>query len=177
MTKKIIIEKIIIYTIILILGVLCVYAIHLKETGYTDRAGNYIKGTLEIAEENKQNYIMAAEAYGFVYQDTTDSYITLKKDATISSLIKINADFYENTVKDCFFDIYFARAADYDVILKQISDIAINIDFETQFNLGEQLKKFNAEKQTLTVDTDTATLELKPVDGFSGVVISLRTKN
>lgn len=175
MTKKIITEKIIIYIIILVLGILFSYGVHMKETGYTDFDGNYVKGTLEIQAENKQKYISKMESYGFEYQSAVDSYFTFKKDATISSLVKVKVDFSENKITDCFFDIYFENSNDGNEILSVVTDIAEGIDFEKEFGFINQLEKFNLSKETVTVDNETATLELKPVDGFKGVVVSLRT--
>lgn len=175
MTKRIITEKIIIYVIILVLGITFSYGVHMKETGYTDFNGNYVKGTLEIKAENEQKYISKMESYGFEYQSAVDSYFTFKKDATISSLVKVKADFSENKITDCFFDIYFENSNNVGEILSVITDIAEGMDFEREFGFVNQLEKFNSSKETITVGNETATLELKPVDGFKGVVVSLRT--
>lgn len=176
MTNKIIIEKIIIYVFILVLGILFSYVVHMRETGYTDFNGNYVKGTLEIQAENKQKYISKIEGYGFEYQSVADSYITFKKEATISSLVKIKADFSKNEITDCFFDIYFENSNDGGKILSVITDIAEEIDFEKEFDFTNQLEKFNSSKVTVTANGEVGVFELKPVDGFKGVVVSLRTE-
>ncbi len=154
------------------------YSVHKREAGYTDKNGNYVRGTLEIAEDYRKEFIAQVEGLGFSYAESEDAYMTFKKDAQISSLVKINAEFSETGMvqKDCIFDVYFEDNTDRDGILRVISELSPGTNYMAEFGFDDMLAEFNNTKVTVQKETDLGVFALKPIDGFSGVVVSLRTK-
>lgn len=178
MLKKIITEKILIYLFILAVGIAVTYGVHMKETGYTDKNGNYVKGTLEIAAEHKQRFIDEIEALGFTYTPQSDSYMTFKKDAQIGSVLKLKADFTSSGEKitDYICDVYFENSHDTLSIEEVYKKIVPDINLGAEFSIALALEEFNNTHVTITRESPNAYLDLKPIEGFDGVVVSLRMK-
>ncbi len=154
------------------------YATHMREQGYTDADGNFVKGTMVIAEENRQNFITEVTDMGYEFSETGDSYMTFKKDAQISSVIKVKADFSDEGVKvlDYICDIYFEDSSSIENIQSVISKVVPGLNLGAEFSIATALEEYNASHTTVTRESPSSSLELKPIEGFGGVVVGLKMK-
>lgn len=155
------------------------YVTRMREYGYTDKNGNYVKGTVEIAEEFKQQFITNVTDMGYEYSETSDSYMTFKKDENIASVLKVKAGFKHTgmSISDYICDIYFADSKDVENIKLVMKKLIPEINIDAEFSLAEALAEFNNSGTTVTRQGSGAHLDLKPVEHYGGVVVSIRKEN
>lgn len=175
--KRIIAEKVVVYLIIMLIGGLVTAGIYMREHGYTDKNGEYVKGTLEIADEHKQNLISEIENLGFKYEQTPDGYMTFKRPGQVNSAIKLDAAFTKDgaVVKDFMCDIYFSNA-DVQVIQEVFKTIIPGYDIGTDMDIVSAVNLYNEKHDVIQCDGTAAHLELKPISNVRGVVASLKKR-
>lgn len=178
--KKYIIQKIIVYIVVLGLAIFGLTIRKKIEVGYVNRDGEFVMGLIEQSNMNKEIILQNMAGFGFSLDESNNtSYKSFSRNDEVKSIIKLHIEFDKKTpnVKDFISSIYCERDMHFESLYALCSVFDGECDLrEQQRDIEDAVELAFQESSSVNINGENYSATIQPISGNKAYLFQYRMK-